>query len=109
MLHAVFYAPQCLEAMHLYALTLQRSTAINGAVYGNFSGAKVQEFAVARGRYLELLRVDESSLLQSVATTDVFGVIRSLKPFRLMGTSPVALPHVLPRLPCRLLPARAMF
>lgn len=71
--------------MHLYALTLQKSSAINVAVYGNFSGPKLQEFAVARGRYLELLRVDDSGLVQSVSTTDVFGVIRSLKPFRLLG------------------------
>jgi splicing factor 3B subunit 3 len=71
--------------MHLYALTLQRPTAINLAAFGNFSGARAQEFVVSRGRYLELLRHDESGMLQSVNTTDVFGVIRSLRPFRLLG------------------------
>ena len=71
--------------MHLYSLTLQRPTAINLAVFGNFSGPKIQEVVVSRGRYLELFRVDETNLLQSITTTDVFGVIRNLKPFRLLG------------------------
>ena len=71
---------------HLYGLTLQRTTMINVAVFGNFSGAKAQEFVVAKGRYLELLRLVEPGILQSISTSDVYGVIRSLKPFRLHGT-----------------------
>ena len=49
--------------MHLYALTLQKPTAINKAIYGSFSGPKAQELIVARGRILELLRPDESRYL----------------------------------------------
>ena len=46
--------------MHLYALTLQKPTAINKAIFGSFSGPKAQELIVARGRILELLRPDEN-------------------------------------------------
>eukprot|EP00965_Chrysotila_dentata_P250607 6209553-Pleurochrysis_carterae.AAC.3 len=49
-----------MAALHLYALTLQRSSAITAAVYGNFSGPKQQELAVARGKLLELMRPDEN-------------------------------------------------
>ena len=37
---------------------------------------------VARGRVLELLRPDESGKVQVVYSTDTFGLIRSLAPFR---------------------------
>eukprot|EP00954_Amorphochlora_amoebiformis_P026667 1380673-Amorphochlora_amoeboformis.AAC.1 len=47
-------------AMHLYGLTLQKSTAITSAVYGNFSAPKAQEIVVARGKILELLRPDDT-------------------------------------------------
>ena len=42
--------------MHLYSLSLQKSTAIVGAIYGNFSSPKSHEFVVSRGKLLELLR-----------------------------------------------------
>jgi len=72
--------------MHLYSLTLQRCTAINCAVFGNFSGPKQHEIVVARGKYLELLRPDtETGKLQSIVCVDVFGCIRSIIPFRLTG------------------------
>ena len=47
--------------MHLYSLTLQQATAINKAIIGNFSGTKTQEIIVAKGKYLEILRADEST------------------------------------------------
>lgn len=52
------------------------------AIYGNFSAPKVQELVVSRGKVLELLRPDEQGKVQVIYSTDVFGVIRSLQPFR---------------------------
>jgi splicing factor 3B subunit 3 len=71
--------------MHLYGLTIQRSAAINCAVYGNFSKPKVDEVIVSHGKTLELYRVDNTGKIHSVVCTDVFGLIRDIKPFRLTG------------------------
>ena len=61
------------------------SDALQCAVYGSFSAAKAQEIIASRGKILELLRPDENGKLQTVCSTEVFGVIRSLMPFRLTG------------------------
>ena len=42
----------------MYALTLQRSAAVNCVAYGNFSGPKLHEIVVAHGKSIELLRPD---------------------------------------------------
>jgi splicing factor 3B subunit 3 len=55
------------------------------AIYGNFSGAKAQELVVSRGKILELLRPNELGKLQTVVATEVFGCIRSLAAFRMIG------------------------
>ena len=47
--------------MHLYSLTLQNSTSIIKAIYGNFSGPKALEIVVSRGKTLELMRPDENT------------------------------------------------
>eukprot|EP01119_Soliformovum_irregulare_P015210 TRINITY_DN424_c0_g1_i1.p1 TRINITY_DN424_c0_g1~~TRINITY_DN424_c0_g1_i1.p1 ORF type:complete len:1199 (+),score=332.07 TRINITY_DN424_c0_g1_i1:182-3778(+) len=73
--------------MYLYNLTLQSPTSIVQAVYGNFSGSRGTEIMVARGKMLELLRPDESGRLESILRVDIFGVIRSMVPFRLTGAS----------------------
>ena len=73
------------SGLYLYHLTLQRPTAIVQAIYGNFTGQKQQEVIVARGSILELLRPDDSGKVLSVLTVGCFGVIRSLRPFRLTG------------------------
>ena len=74
--------------MHLYNLTLQRATGITHAVHGNFSGSKVQEIIVSRGKSLELLRPDPNTgKVHTLLTVEVFGVIRSLMSFRLTGGS----------------------
>ncbi len=74
--------------MFLYNLTLQPPTTINVAVVGHFSGAKQQEIAVSRVTRLELLKADPNSgKLQTLLTHDTFGIIRSLTPFRLTGSS----------------------
>ena len=55
------------------------------AIYGNFSAPKVHEIVAARGTVLELLRPDEAGKVQVVHSTEVFGVIRTLTPFRCAG------------------------
>lgn len=74
--------------MYLYNLTLQHSTAITHAVHGSFSGTKSQEILVSRGKSLELLRPDPNTgKMHTLLTVEVFGVIRSLMTFRLIGGS----------------------
>lgn len=74
--------------MFLYNLTLQPSTAINVAVVGHFSGTKQQEIVISRITRLELIRADPNSgKLQTLLAYDIFGMIRSLTPFRLTGGS----------------------
>jgi splicing factor 3B subunit 3 len=58
---------------------------MQSAVYGNFSGPKAQEIVVSRGKVLELLRPNELGKLVTVVSTEVFGAIRSLAPFRMTG------------------------
>jgi splicing factor 3B subunit 3 len=72
--------------MHLYQLTLQQASQITHTVHGNFTGTKQQLICVARGKILEILRPDASSgKLVPVLAQDIFGVVRSLLPFRLTG------------------------
>ncbi|CAG5101195.1 Similar to SF3B3: Splicing factor 3B subunit 3 (Homo sapiens) [Cotesia congregata] len=72
--------------MYLYNLTLQRATGITHAVHGNFSGTKLQEILVSRGKSLELLRPDPNTgKVHTLLAVEVFGIIRSLMAFRLTG------------------------
>ncbi|PFH38689.1 putative splicing factor 3b, subunit 3 [Besnoitia besnoiti] len=71
----------------LYHLTLQKPTAIVHALQGNFSAPRAQEVVVSRGRILELLRPDDQGKLQAIASTEVFGIIRSIAAFRLTGAN----------------------
>ena len=72
--------------MHLYNLTLQRATGITHAVHGNFSGSKLQEIVVSKGKTLELLRPDPNTgKVHTLLTVEIFGVVRSLMSFRLTG------------------------
>jgi splicing factor 3B subunit 3 len=73
--------------MFLYNLTLQKGGGVQCAVYGNFSAPKAQEIVVSRNKVLELLRPDESGKMQTIVSTEVFGVIRSLAAFRLTGAN----------------------
>ncbi|KAK9916752.1 hypothetical protein WJX75_006568 [Coccomyxa subellipsoidea] len=73
--------------MYLYNLTLSRASGIQCAVYGNFSAPKAQEIVVSRGKTLELLRPDDTGKVQTIFSTELFGCIRSLAPFRLTGAS----------------------
>lgn len=72
--------------MYLYNLTLQRPTGIVAAIHGNFSGSKLQEIVISRGKIIELLRHDPNTgKIYPVLSVEVFGVVRSLIPFRLTG------------------------
>ncbi|CAI5702384.1 hypothetical protein KXD40_005240 [Peronospora effusa] len=71
--------------MHLLNLTLQPPTGVHLSVYGNFSSPQAQEFIVARNDVLQLLRPDEAGRLEVIISTQVFGVVRALQPFRLTG------------------------
>jgi len=74
--------------MFLYNLTLQRATGVTHAIHGNFSGSKLQEIVVSRGKILEILRPDPNTgKVITLLSVDVFGVIRSLMAFRLTGGS----------------------
>eukprot|EP00095_Tigriopus_kingsejongensis_P012083 snap_masked-scaffold60_size442463-processed-gene-3.15 protein:Tk12083 transcript:snap_masked-scaffold60_size442463-processed-gene-3.15-mRNA-1 annotation:"splicing factor 3b subunit 3" len=72
--------------MHLYHLTLQRASGVTHSVHGNFSGSKLQEIVVSRGKSLDVLKPDPSTgKVHTLLSTEVFGVIRSLMAFRLTG------------------------
>ena len=73
--------------VHLYNLTLQKSSGINAAVYGNFSASKAQEIVVLRNKVVELLRPDESGRVQSVTSVEAFGIARSIATLRLAGAN----------------------
>ena len=42
---------------------------------------------MSRGKVLELLRPDESGKMQIIVSTEIFGTIRALLPFRLTGAN----------------------
>ena len=73
--------------MHLYALTLQKGTAITCTAYGNFSAPKMHEVAASHGKVLELLRPDTNGKMQSVCSMEAFGIVRSMAAFRLPGAN----------------------
>lgn len=77
--------------MQLYSLTLQSPSAATHALQGNFSGPRVHEIVVARGRTLELHRLEDKTKLRTVWSSDVFGIIRSMTTFRLTGQNSCSL------------------
>ena len=95
----IFFSVDSTSMPHFYSRTLQKASSINQAVYGNFSSAKAQEIVVSRyvvprsfahcilcrGKIIELLRPDEHGRLQSICSEEVFGLIRSIAVFRLVG------------------------
>ena len=70
--------------MFLYNLTLQKGGEASGAVVGT-SPRPRRTRVVARNKTLELLRPDEHGKTNTVFSTEVFGIIRSLAAFRLTG------------------------
>lgn len=71
----------------LYSLTLQRPSAINAAVVGQFKeGSKTQQIILARGSWLELLRPDpESGKLVLIYRVNVLATVRALANFKIAG------------------------
>lgn len=72
----------------LYQQTLQASAGVTLACYGNFTAARAQEVAVVRGggQWLALLRPNEhSGKMDTLTEENVFGVIRAIAAFRLVG------------------------
>ena len=77
-----------ISSMFLYNLTVSPATSINAVIIGNFSGSKQQEILLARNSTLELIKPDPNTgLLHTLLTHPVFGIVRSLAPFRLTGAS----------------------
>lgn len=74
-------------ALHMYNFTLQNPGAVTHAIAGNFVDSEPNQILVARGHVLELLRFDGTKTNHIIASTEVFGVIRSLSTFRLHCTS----------------------
>lgn len=75
--------------MHLLSLTINKSGLITKCIQGNFTGSrKLPELVVIRGGHiLELLKLDETMRLQTVVSTDAFGCLRTVQPFRLPGST----------------------
>eukprot|EP00826_Nyctotherus_ovalis_P022242 TRINITY_DN1730_c0_g1_i1.p1 TRINITY_DN1730_c0_g1~~TRINITY_DN1730_c0_g1_i1.p1 ORF type:complete len:1185 (+),score=333.68 TRINITY_DN1730_c0_g1_i1:138-3692(+) len=72
--------------MYLYSLSLQPPTAVNRAICGHFTGGKMEEICVARGRILELFKPNVTTRkLVSIFKQEVFGVVRKIVSFRLTG------------------------
>ncbi|RHY15498.1 hypothetical protein DYB36_006057, partial [Aphanomyces astaci] len=83
---------EAVGTMHLMNITLQEGGAITDAVYGNFCGTKSQDIVCSGGTSIRLLQTQSPSeaggglkQLQTIHSQQVFGVIRSLLPFRLTG------------------------
>ncbi|KAI8905226.1 CPSF A subunit region-domain-containing protein [Gorgonomyces haynaldii] len=73
--------------MHLYNTSLITTQAITHVISGHFSGTKQQEICLGRNNLLELVIVDpQLGKVQTLASVPVFGLIRSLVSFRLVGT-----------------------
>eukprot|EP01133_Synstelium_polycarpum_P001533 gene1533-1790_t len=81
----LFYDIQLYSIIAIIGLMMLyvRPTAIFHSVSGNFSGGKAIEIIVSHGRSLEMLRPDDNGKLESVCYTEVFGIVRSIIPFRL--------------------------
>ena len=47
--------------MYLFATTLQQATAITHSIYGSFTQPDQEELVVAKGKILELLKVDDET------------------------------------------------
>eukprot|EP00730_Choanoeca_flexa_P003436 TRINITY_DN11412_c0_g1_i1.p1 TRINITY_DN11412_c0_g1~~TRINITY_DN11412_c0_g1_i1.p1 ORF type:complete len:1210 (+),score=373.66 TRINITY_DN11412_c0_g1_i1:24-3653(+) len=74
------------DGIYLYNLTLQHASQITQAVHGVFAGNKQQWIAVSHGKVIELYKPDaQQGKLASVCSVEIFGLVRSLKAFRLTG------------------------
>lgn len=75
-------------SIDFYSVTLQKPTAITKAITGQFANKGSQDIVVARGSYLELLRPNRvTEKLEPVLSHNCFGILRSIAPFRIAGSS----------------------
>lgn len=76
------------SSMFMYALTMQRPTAITQAILGQFAGTKEQQIVTVSGSRLTIHRPDPAQCkINPLFSQDVFGIIRTLAAFRLAGSS----------------------
>lgn len=55
-------------------------------MYGNFSAPKRHELIFSKGKLLEMYRPDEDTgKMKLIYRQEVFGIIRKILPFRLLG------------------------
>ena len=72
--------------MYLYSVTLNQTSAISQSIYGSFTGPNQHELVVSKGKVLEIYRPHEATgSLDLFYRQEVFGLIRQITPFRLMG------------------------
>ncbi|KAK9449540.1 CPSF A subunit region-domain-containing protein [Limtongia smithiae] len=75
-------------AMFLYSFTLVPPSAAVASIIGQFSGLRHQEIVIAQGSRLHLYRPDQAAgKLVEIVSCDVYGVIRTIMPFRVAGAS----------------------
>ncbi|KAF2843801.1 hypothetical protein M501DRAFT_994834 [Patellaria atrata CBS 101060] len=74
--------------MFMYSLTLQPPSSSTITILGQFAGTKEQQLLSATGSILKLFRLDPSSgKITTILTHNVFGIIRSISPFRIAGST----------------------
>lgn len=76
------------SSMFMYSLTIQPPSSITQAILGQFAGTKEQQIITASGSQLTLHRPDPTQgKISTVLAQDVFGIIRTIAPFRLAGST----------------------
>ena len=74
--------------MFMYSLTVQQPTSVTQAILGQFAGTKEQQIVTAAGSRLTIYRPDPTQAkVTPILSQDVFGIIRTLAPFRLAGST----------------------
>ena len=74
--------------MFMYSLTIQPPTSVTQAILGQFAGTKEQQIVTAAGSRLTIHRPDPTQAkVYPILSQDVFGIIRTLAPFRLAGST----------------------
>ena len=76
-----------MSTMVQYALTLTPPTSVTQAIVGQFGGTREQQILTVSGSRLTLHRPDPTSQkVTPIHSHDVFGIVRSVAPFRLAGS-----------------------
>ncbi|KAL9103814.1 MAG: hypothetical protein Q9163_001168 [Psora crenata] len=76
------------SSMFMYSLTIQPPTSVTQAILGQFAGNKEQQIVTASGSRLTIHRPDPTQAkITTILSQDLFGIIRTLAPFRLAGSN----------------------